>query len=79
MPVHAPSIIRPRKARFSASEPHSSSAWIAPWVSSGQSENDMFAAVSISSTAVATSFGSPWPPRSGSNGSAPHPPSTYWR
>jgi hypothetical protein len=76
VPVQEPSIILPRKAFFSACDPQSSSAWIAPCVSSGQSENDMFDAVSISSTAVATSFGRPCPPHSGPNGSAPQPPST---
>src|SRR4029450_1262329 len=39
----------------------------------------MFALVHISSTGVATSFGSPWPPQSGSNGSAFQPASANWR
>ncbi len=69
VPVQAPSTIFGRKVCFSASEPAVSSASIAPWVSSGQSENDMLAETHISSTGVATSLGSPCPPNSASSGS----------
>ena len=41
VPVQVPSIIFPRNAFFCASEPTSSSAWIAPSVRSGHSEKDM--------------------------------------
>ena len=79
VPVQAPSTIFGRKTFFSASEPAVSSASIAPWVSSGQSENDMLAETHISSTGVATSLGRPWPPHSASSGSEFQPPSTNWR
>ena len=54
-----------RNRAFSASEPQSSSASIAPCVSSGQRSNARFAECHISSTAVARSCGRPWPPYSG--------------
>ena len=54
-----------RNIAFSASEPQSSSASIAPCVSSGHRSNAMLAPCHISSTAVATSCGRPWPPYSG--------------
>ena len=49
---------------------------MAPWVSSGHSENPMLALVSISWTTVPTTQGKPPPPNSGGNGTAPQPAST---
>ena len=76
VPVQLPSTMFGRKVCFRLSVPLSSSASIAPPVSSGHSENDMFAAFHISITGVATSLGSPWPPNSAGNCSAFQPPST---
>jgi hypothetical protein len=50
---------------LSSSLPRRISASIAPCVSSGAIENAMFDAFHISITAVSTSLGRPWPPKSG--------------
>ena len=65
MPVQTPATIFGRNIAFSASDPQSSSASIAPCVSSGHSANAMLAPCHISSTAVASSCGRPCPPCSG--------------
>jgi hypothetical protein len=49
---------------------------MAPWVSSGHSENDRLALVSISWMTIATVQGKPPPPWAGSKGIAPKPDST---
>ena len=59
VPVHSPATIFGRYACFSASEPLSSIASIAPAVSIGQSSKAMFDAFHISSTAAATRCGMP--------------------
>ena len=59
VPVQVPSIIFGRKVACCSADPRSSSASIAPPVSSGQSENDRFADFHISITGAATSFGKP--------------------
>ena len=48
---------------------------MAPLVSIGHSEKAMLADFHISMTAVASSLGRPWPPYSGSHGSAVQPDS----
>ena len=52
---------------------------MAPWVSSGHSENAMFEAVSISCMAMPTSHGKPPPPYDSGNGTAGQPASTHRR
>ena len=79
VPVQVPDTIFSRKVFLSWSLPHSRIASIAPCVSSGQSENAMFAEVIISVTGVDTSLGRPCPPHSGSSGRPFQPPSTNWR
>ena len=50
---------------------------MAPWFSSGHSENAMFDEVSTSCMAMASSHGNPPPPCSAGNGTLPHPAATY--
>jgi hypothetical protein len=52
---------------------------MAPWVSSGHSENAMLAEAIISCITTAASHGNPPPPNSPGNGTAPQPASTYCR
>ncbi len=79
VPVQVPATIFGRYESLSSSEPRSSIASIAPWVSSGHRSNARFAACHISSTAVARSCGRPCPPNSGFLVSPFQPLSQYWR
>ena len=66
VPVHvAGDHLRQVTSASARREPRSSIASIAPCVSSGHRSNARFDACHISSTAVATSCGRPWPPNSG--------------
>jgi hypothetical protein len=52
---------------------------MAPWVNSGHIENETFAAVMVSCSAMPTSPGNPPPPFSAGNGTPPHPAATnFW-
>jgi hypothetical protein len=54
-------------------------ASVAPLVSMGHRQNDMFAAFHISESCWESTWGSPWPPKRGSPPTAAQPASTNWR
>ena len=79
VPADSPLTIFSRKVACCPGLPCWVSMSMAPWVSSGHRENDIFAEASISCIMTATSHGNPPPPNSGGKGTAPQPASTYCR